>query len=367
MSVAALRVGVVGGGLIAQAVHLPNLAAMPERFKVAAIADPSPRVGQALSALYAPARSYLDWREMLEREQLDVLVVCSPHSTHAAVLLEGLGRGLHAFVEKPLCITVEDARTIADHARAAGLVVQVGYMKRFTEAFSAMASGLPAFDGLRLVNVVTYDPWMAREPFVPWASMTQADDIPATVVAAARAEESRQVEQAVGRGDAETVRAYSYTFLAALVHDVNLINGLLDALGVTAEPEAISSAHWAGGDAASGTFRLANGALWHSSWTLLRQQMQFQERVSLYFADGVHELTFPMPYDTSVPVVHSVVGASGAETTHRAQGHVTDPYVAELEHFHASVTTGAMVRTPPEQALRDLELLQSLFHRRLTD
>ena len=371
MSAPVLRVGVVGGGLIAQAVHLPNLAAMAERFRVMAIADPSLRVGDALSARYAPARAYLRWQEMLEREPLDVLVVCSPHSTHAAVLLEALDRGLHVFVEKPLCITVDDARAIADRALQTGLVVQVGYMTRFTAAFnaavSAMASEAPALDSLRLIDVVTYDPWMAREPFVPWSTMVQADDVPAAVMTSAAADEARQVEQAVGRGDARTVRAYSYTFLAALVHDVNLVNGLLDALGADAGPEAVSSAHWADGDAASGTLRLDNGALWHSSWTLLREQMHFEERVSLYFSGGVHELTFPMPYDATVPARYRVVGArEDMATDHQCAG-ATDPYVAELEHFHACVTTGQAVRTPPEQALRDLELLQSLFHRRLTD
>ncbi len=45
-----LRVGVVGGGLIAQAVHLPNLAAMRDRFEVVAIADPSSRPASTTAA-----------------------------------------------------------------------------------------------------------------------------------------------------------------------------------------------------------------------------------------------------------------------------------------------------------------------------
>lgn len=365
MSGPSLRVGVVGGGLIAQAVHLPNLAALTDRFTIAAIADPSRRVTEALRCQYAPARAFLDWRELLDHETIDVLVVCSPHSTHAAVLLEALNRGLHVFVEKPLCITVEDAQAIADRAAQEQLIVQVGYMKRFTAAFEAMASGLPAAEGLRLIDVVTYDPWMAREPFVPWGEMVQANDIPSAALAAAAADEARQVEQAVGRSDSTTVRAYSYTFLAALVHDINLVNGLLDALGVGLEPEAVISSHWANGDAASGTFRLPNGGLWHSSWTLLREQMHFEERISLYFADGVHELVFPMPYDPSIPVRHRVVAAQAGAPSDRSELFTSDPYVAELEHFHACATTGTRARTPPEQALRDLQLLQNLFQQRL--
>jgi predicted dehydrogenase len=346
-----IRIGVVGGGLIAQAVHLPRLEAMPG-FALTAIADPSPRVSEALGARYrVPA--YLDWRDLLEREPLDAVAVCSPHSTHAAVALAALDLGLHVFVEKPLCITVEDARLIAARAEETGRVVQVGYMKRHSDAFGAFIAALPDAAGLRLIDVVTYDPWMAREPFVPWSAMVQADDVPAEVRAAGAADEARQVEQAVGRDDPATVRAFSYTFLACLVHDVNLVHGALDALGVDGPVQPLAAAHWADGDAAAGTMRLPNGALWHCSWAMLRGIEEFEERVTLLFADGVHELRFPMPYDVTLPVRH--------RAHDRSAEHVTDAYAAELGAFHASITTGAPNLAPPEQSIRDLALLRDLF------
>jgi predicted dehydrogenase len=341
---------VVGGGLIAQAVHLPRLAAMPE-FALAGIADPSPRVSKALGRKYG-VPAHRDWRELFNAE-LDALAVCSPHSTHAEVVLAALDRGLHAFVEKPLCITVEDAEAIARCAREKDRVVQVGYMKRHSAAFEAFITQLPQPQGLRLIDVVTYDPWMAREPYVPWSQMVQADDIPAAVRAKGAADEARQVERAVGRGDPATVRAFSYTFLACLVHDVNLVHGALDALGLDAPVQPLASATWADGDAAAGTMRLPNGALWHCSWALLRGIDEFHERVTLLFSDGVHELRFPMPYDPSLPVAH--------RAHDRTVEHVTDSYTAELAAFHASVRDSAPNRTPPEQSIRDLALLRDLF------
>ena len=363
MSAEPLRIGVVGGGLIAQAVHLPRLAADPARFAVVGIADPSPKVIGALAARYAPAHGYLDWRDLLDREELDAVAVCSPHSTHAEVVLAALDRGLHAFVEKPLCITVEDAERIAERAHATGLVVQVGYMKRHSDAYAAFVGALPAADGLRIVDVVTYDPWMAREPFVPWREMVQADDVPAAVRRAGAADEARQVEQAVGRGDPETVRAFSYTFLACLVHDVNLVHGALDALGLDAPAEAVAGSAGAGGDAAAGTLRLPGGGVWQISWALLRRLMHFEERVTLLFDDGVHELRFPMPYDPALPAVHRVVDAPDGAHRDRGAEHVTDSYAAELSAFHSGVRAGAPNRTPPEQSIRDLALLRDLFLR----
>ena len=361
MSAEPLRIGVVGGGLIAQAIHLPRLAAAPERFAIAGVADPSRRVIEALAARYAPARGYLDWRELLEHEELDAVAVCSPHSTHAEVVLAALDRGVHAFVEKPLCVTVEDAEAIAERARGTGLVVQVGYMKRYSDACAAFTRDLPEAAGLRGIDVVTYDPWMAREPFVPWGEMVQADDVPAAVRAAGAADEARQVEQAVGRADPETVRAFSYTFLACLVHDVNLVHGVLEALGLDGPVEAVWSAARADGDAAAGTLRLPGGAVWHSTFALLRRIEHFEERLTLLFDDGVHELRFAMPYDPTLPVVHRVVDAPGGVHRERSAEHRTDSYAAELARFHDCVRDGAPNLTPPAQSIRDLALLRDLY------
>ena len=349
-----LRVGVVGGGLVAQAVHLPNLARCGDAFELVAIADVSRRVADGLAARYAPARAYSDWRAMLDGERLDAVVVCSPHATHAQVTLAALDRGLHVLVEKPLCIAPDDAAEICRRRDETGLVVQVGYMKRYDVAYEAFLEALPAGgDALRFVDVVTYDPWMAREPFVPWSSMVRGDDVPAAVVEAGRAAEAEQVGRAVGADDPATVRAYSYTFLACLVHDVNLVHGALDRLGI-GEVAPLSAAHWAGGDAASFTARAANGATWHCAWLLLRGLDDFRERVALYFENAVHELQMPAPYWPDAPRIHHVTGAEPTE-------HTGDAYVAELRHFHACVVEGSACRTPPEQAARDVALLRDLY------
>jgi predicted dehydrogenase len=348
-------------------VHLPNLRRLSDAFKLVAIADVSLGVAEGLARRHAPARPYTDWSQMLAREELDAVVVCTPHATHREITLAALSRGVHVFVEKPLCISPDDAEAICARRAETGLVVQVGYMKRFHPGYEALLDALPpAVDGLRLVDVVTYDPWMSREPFVRWSEMVRANDVAPALVEDGRQSEREQVARAVGRADTATVRAYSYTFLACLVHDVNLVHGALDRLGVAGALEPRTAADWADGEAASFTVGLPGGATWHCAWLLLPGQLEFRETASLYFADGVHQVTFPAPYDVAAPVEHRVGGAADAERSLVARELVGDAYVAELLHFRDCVVDGAECRTPPEQARRDIELLRDLFLARAT-
>lgn len=352
------RFGVIGGGLIAQAVHLPNLRSNPA-IDIVSIADPSAQVAHELALRYGIPMTYLDWREMLDRERLDAIVICSPHSTHAAIVLAAIELGIHCLVEKPLCIDPADGRRIELAAAAAGVVVQVGYMKRFDPAYQRFLEQLPAGDDVRLIDVVTYDPWMSREPYVPWRSMIRADDIPASVIDAGRADEAAQVGAAVGADDPATVRAFSYTFLACLIHDVNLVHGILDRWGLGSVP--VSSSAWADGDAASATLQLGNGAQWRTSWMLLPGLERFDERVSVYFADSIHELNFPVPYHGQSPTVRHVLSTDDGRPVDTAESFVDNSYVAELAAFVTAIDTGAPVLTPPGQSVVDLTTLRDLY------
>ena len=126
-----VRVGVVGGGLVAQAEHIPYLSSLRDRFELTALAEPSQTVREALGARYGIGSLHPDYRSLLDAGGVDAIVVCSPAGTHAQVVVDALEAGIHVFVEKPMCITLDDADAIVAARDRSGKVVQVGTMKRY--------------------------------------------------------------------------------------------------------------------------------------------------------------------------------------------------------------------------------------------
>ena len=352
-----LRVGVVGGGLIAQAVHLPNLRRLPDRFAVVALADPSARVRELVAARFGIPATFATWEGLLERAQLDAVAVCAPHGAHAGVILAALDAGLHVFVEKPLCVRLADADRIVAAAQRAGRVVQVGYMKRYDPAYTALLDALPAdAHELRYIAAVTYDPDMTRPPFFRPDELVRADDVPAGVLARLRRAAHAQLAEETGTDDPAALHAYDLAYLSALSHDLNLVHGILERLGEPLPATVHASGWWANGRAGSGVLRLRGGAQCSLTWLWLDGLDEFREEVGAYFTGAVHALRFPAPY-LGWPTCYEHRRRAGA--THAVP--VAEPYVEELRHFHACVVDGVPCRTPAAQARADLSALKELF------
>ena len=360
MTDAVVRVGVVGGGLVAQAMHLHYLAAMRDRFALVALAEPSRTVRDALCARYGIAGSYGDHRELFDGGGLDAVVVCSPAGTHAQIVLDALDAGLHVLVEKPMCITVADADRIVAARDRAGKVVQVGYMKRYDPAVERLAGDLPPnASALRYVHVVVNDPEFA--PFFAPGEIVRGNDVPAEVIEATRRSEAEQVEAAVGSGAREVVVAFSDSYLGSMIHDLNVVHGLLERMGEPLPAEVVSGHWWGGGTAVTGSFRLANGSRWDNAWIQLLDVPEYVETISLFFADSVRRLTFPSPWLKQSPTRYERTdGGEGTRVVHLAE-RFEESFARELLHFHACVTEGVPCRTPPEQARLDIHVLTRMF------
>src|SRR5204863_4141043 len=135
-----VRIGVVGCGRIAQVMHLPFLDELPE-FELVALSDISPAVLDGVAQRYPRATPCVDYRELVARDDVDAVAVCTPD--HAAVAEEAARAGTHVFVEKPLCFTPEEGRSLAAAVETSGVRVMVGYMRRYDPAVRRLLDELP--------------------------------------------------------------------------------------------------------------------------------------------------------------------------------------------------------------------------------
>ena len=76
---------------------------------------------------FPKAKRYKDFRELLEKEkEIDAITVSTPDHTHAVAAMMGMKMGKHAYVQKPLTHTVQEARKLAETARAMNVATQMG-------------------------------------------------------------------------------------------------------------------------------------------------------------------------------------------------------------------------------------------------
>jgi myo-inositol 2-dehydrogenase / D-chiro-inositol 1-dehydrogenase len=119
-----MPVGIVGAGWMARE-HRRVLESLDE-VSIAAVCDVDRERAEEL-ARGTGARVYVDWRDLLDREDLAALVVCIPPLAHREPTVAALTRGLPVYLEKPIARTLDDAAAIVEVAERTGTVCAVGY------------------------------------------------------------------------------------------------------------------------------------------------------------------------------------------------------------------------------------------------
>jgi len=102
-----LKIGVVGGGHIVKHRHLPIYKKI-EDVEVSAICDKQESIAKKVAGQFGVRRYYSDFSEMLSKEELDVVDICTPPQTHVSLAIEAMEAGCHVLVEKPMAMNVND-------------------------------------------------------------------------------------------------------------------------------------------------------------------------------------------------------------------------------------------------------------------
>jgi predicted dehydrogenase len=127
-----IRVGMIGIGKMGIS-HQAILGAHP-RVEVRSVCDSA---GFLTSAMRKHARvaTFSSYRAMIDSGELDCVFVATPTATHFEAASYALERGLHVFVEKPLCLEAAQSKRLAEAAKARRRANQVGYHNRFLGTF----------------------------------------------------------------------------------------------------------------------------------------------------------------------------------------------------------------------------------------
>ncbi len=98
-----LRVGLIGCGSVALAAHIPALLELSDDYRVVAIADPTPPLrGRARDLLGLPDdRAYAAHVDLLARDDVDLVLVCTPPNVRVPILLDAIASKRHVLSEKP--------------------------------------------------------------------------------------------------------------------------------------------------------------------------------------------------------------------------------------------------------------------------
>lgn len=146
-----MKIGVAGTGHLGK-IHLKCIKMIPH-YELVGFYDPNPEIAASVESEFG-VKAWENLGEMLEN--IDVLDIVSPTTTHFEVAKMGLEAGCHVFIEKPVTSTLEECRELLAISRKyPSQKIQIGHVERFNPAFLALEDiGLkPGFiEGHRLAT-----------------------------------------------------------------------------------------------------------------------------------------------------------------------------------------------------------------------
>ena len=135
-----VRVGMLGYGAIGP--EHARATAEVQGLELAAVCDPAPGRVEAARAVAPDVRAYRDGDDLLADDDVDLMVVSTPPSTHAEQVLRALEAGRHVVVEKPFCLTTAQADRQVAAAAERDLVLAVYQNRRFDPDWLALAAAV---------------------------------------------------------------------------------------------------------------------------------------------------------------------------------------------------------------------------------
>lgn len=129
-----IKVGIVGCGGIANGKHLPALKNIQE-VELVAFCDLIIEKAVKAADEYGTkdAKTYINYKELLEDKSIDVIHVLTPNRSHSEISIDALNSGKHVLCEKPMAKSYEDAKKMVEAAKKTGKILSIGYQNRYRQ------------------------------------------------------------------------------------------------------------------------------------------------------------------------------------------------------------------------------------------
>lgn len=163
-----LNVGVVGLGRLGS-LYAEYLAYQIPGSSVTAIADADTERAKEIGRKLDIENVFTDYRDMLELDALDAVVITTPTGTHKEIVIEASEKGKMIFCEKPLSISLDEADEMKEAVQKQGSFFHMGFMRRFDAGYSAAKEKI---EGGEIGEPIIFKA-ISRDPFRP--SLEYAD------------------------------------------------------------------------------------------------------------------------------------------------------------------------------------------------
>ena len=138
--------------------------------RLVALAETPEAKAQEMAAQFGFARATADWRDLIADPAIQIVSITTPNGLHREMALAALAAGKHVWCEKPMALTLDDARAMQGAARASGRKTQLGYNYTANPAFTHACRLVAAGDIGRIVHVRGWvDEDYQADPALPWS------------------------------------------------------------------------------------------------------------------------------------------------------------------------------------------------------
>jgi predicted dehydrogenase len=347
-----VRLAYVGCGFVAQRIHIPNFASLPE-LRFLALAEVREDLGRRVAARYGIPRVYRSHEEIAADPEIEAVGVSAPYALQGRIAEDLLRAGKHVFMEKPMAVSVARGESIVRAGREGGARLMVGYMKRYDPGNIRLKEHLLAWRSsgecgriLLARNHGFCGNWVyAQDPNVPYEhsdapAPPAPDDCPEWLP--------------------ERWKGAYLGYLQQWTHNINLLRFLLD--DTTGAAKVVSVLLDA--DGMTGLTVLDIGgvrAVVESGGTRFHA---WEEHTQVYFEGGWLKTEAPalMHKETSASVEVYRAGRDG-EPARETREFVRPAwsYREEAKHFVAGVRSGEPFHSCGEDTLHDVRLFEEIY------